>query len=69
MPCGGGETAGGEVGVDLQSVAGASAGLSGADLANVVNEAALLAVRSNADAVGQDHFNAALAKQLRYRPN
>jgi cell division protease FtsH len=36
----------------LEVVAGMTAGLVGADLANVVNEAALLAVRREADAVG-----------------
>ncbi|MDD4777943.1 MAG: ATP-dependent zinc metalloprotease FtsH [Fermentimonas sp.] len=37
--------------VDLDLVARATAGASGADLANIVNEAALLAVRLNKDAV------------------
>ena len=42
--------------LDLDRVAGLAEGFSGADLANVVNEAALLAVRNRASAVGLPHF-------------
>jgi len=45
--------------VDLGLLAAMSAGLSGAELSNVVNEAALLAVRSNSSSVNQEHFAAA----------
>ena len=54
--------------MDLARVARATGGLSGADLANVVNEAALLAVRAGVPAVTAAHFDAAVTKQLRYRP-
>lgn len=46
----------------LESVAESSDGLSGADLANIVNEAALLAVRAHADVVTQECLEAALTK-------
>jgi cell division protease FtsH len=39
--------------VDLDAIAGMTAGMAGADLANIVNEAALLAVRRSRDAVAQ----------------
>ena len=45
--------------VDLQVVARGTPGMSGADLANLVNEAALHAVRRNADAVHMEDFEAA----------
>jgi len=37
---------------DLETIAGMTAGFSGADLANIINEAALLAVRRNKETVG-----------------
>ena len=43
--------------VDLKSVAAISPGFVGADLANLVNEAALLAARNNKSAVGMEEFN------------
>ncbi len=43
--------------VDLLEVARMTVGFSGADLANLVNEAALLAARESADAVTREHFN------------
>ncbi len=43
--------------VDLAKVAGITPGFVGADLANLVNEAALLAARKGKDAVGMDEFN------------
>ncbi len=48
--------------VDLLSIARATPGMVGADLANLVNEAALLAARRNLDRVNQQCFNEALDK-------
>ncbi len=42
--------------VNLAEIAAMTAGFAGADLANLVNEAALLAVRRNKEQVGQDEF-------------
>jgi cell division protease FtsH len=50
--------------VDLVSVARATVGMVGADLANLVNEAALLAARRNQDYVTQKCFDEALDKIL-----
>jgi cell division protease FtsH len=50
--------------VDLLVIARGTPGLSGADLANVVNEAAILAARSNRPAVGMADFDAARDKVL-----
>lgn len=43
--------------VELENIASITSGFSGADLANLVNEAALLAARNNKNTVGQDEFN------------
>lgn len=43
--------------VDLQSVASMTSGFCGADLANLVNEAALLAARKGKSTVGQEEFD------------
>ncbi|MBV9119748.1 MAG: ATP-dependent zinc metalloprotease FtsH, partial [Chloroflexi bacterium] len=48
--------------VDLSSIARATPGMVGADLANLVNEAALLAARHDGDSVGQSCFWEALEK-------
>jgi cell division protease FtsH len=48
--------------VDLLAVARQTTGMVGADLANLVNEAALLAARRNLDAVNQRCFDEALDK-------
>ncbi len=50
--------------VDLITVARATPGMVGADLANLVNEAALLAARRNLDAVNQKCFEESLDKIL-----
>ncbi|HEU4851059.1 MAG TPA: ATP-dependent zinc metalloprotease FtsH [Telluria sp.] len=46
--------------VDLSSVAASTAGFAGADLANLVNEAALLAARRNKDKVDMSDFGEAI---------
>jgi cell division protease FtsH len=50
--------------LDFNRVARATAGLAGADLANIVNEAALLAVRSGRKVVTQADFSEAIEKSL-----
>jgi cell division protease FtsH len=48
--------------VDLRHVAGLTPGSAGADLANIVNEAALLAARKNRNAVSMADFNEAVER-------
>ncbi|MBR1535674.1 MAG: cell division protein FtsH, partial [Treponema sp.] len=48
--------------VDFESLAHGTTGFAGADLANVVNEAALLAVRNGHDKVSMSDFNDAIDK-------
>jgi cell division protease FtsH len=48
--------------VDLREIATATAGFSGADLANLINEAALLAGRDHAHKIAQHHFQDAFEK-------
>ncbi|MFQ5773384.1 MAG: ATP-dependent zinc metalloprotease FtsH [Kiloniellaceae bacterium] len=48
--------------VDPEAVAGLTAGFTGADLANLVNEAAMLATRRRASAVASDDFVAAIER-------
>lgn len=50
--------------VDMHRVARATAGLAGADLANIVNEAALLAVRAGRRLVTQEDFSEAIEKSI-----
>ena len=50
--------------VNLKRVARATPGTSGADLANLVNEAALFAARNNKESVSMDHFEEARDKVL-----
>ncbi len=61
--------------VDLKRIAQITAGFSGADLANIVNEAALLAVRRDHTAVTMDDFDrafervvAGLQRKMRLKP-
>jgi cell division protease FtsH len=51
-------------GTDLDQVAQLTAGFSGADLSTLVNEAALLATRRNADAVTLQDFNEAVERVI-----
>jgi cell division protease FtsH len=48
--------------LDLDIVAGLTTGFTGADLANLVNEAAIAATRRNATAVGLDDFTVAIER-------
>jgi cell division protease FtsH len=50
--------------VDLDQVAGLTPGFTGADLANLVNEAAIVATRRNGDAVTLDDFTAAIERMI-----
>jgi cell division protease FtsH len=50
--------------VDLSAIARVTSGFSGADLANIVNEAALLAVRAGRKLVAQMDFNEAIEKTV-----
>jgi cell division protease FtsH len=50
--------------VDLDKIARSTVGMSGADLANLVNEAALLATRENKSAVDSKDLDAALDKVI-----
>ena len=47
---------------DLPRIARATAGFTGADLANLLNEAALLAVRERAAAIGTEHLDEAVER-------
>ncbi len=51
-------------GTDLEQVAGLTVGLAGADLANVVNEAALVATRRKGDSVTLSDFTQAIERVL-----
>ncbi len=50
--------------VDLNDIAAVTSGFSGADLANLVNESALIAARRNKSSVDRSDFDAALDKIL-----
>lgn len=50
--------------VDLQEIAKLTAGLAGADLANIINEAALLAGRANKQEVNQQDFKEAVERSI-----
>lgn len=51
-------------GVDLREIAVMTAGLAGADLANIINEAALLAGRGNKKEVTNEDFKEAVERQI-----
>ncbi len=48
--------------IDLETLATRTPGFAGADLANLVNEAALLAARNNREKVAQEDFNEAIER-------
>ena len=48
--------------VDLSAIARQTAGLTGADLANIANEAAISAARGHRHTIGQEDFNGALER-------
>jgi cell division protease FtsH len=50
--------------VDLEALARRSPGFSGADLANLVNEAAILAARRNKKSIGMSEFNEAIDRVI-----
>ena len=50
--------------VDLESLARATPGFTGADLANTINEAALLAARRNRDVIGQSELEEAIDRVI-----
>jgi cell division protease FtsH len=50
--------------VDIEAIARRSPGFSGADLANLVNEAAILAARRNKKSVGASEFNEAIDRVI-----
>ncbi|HET6370688.1 MAG TPA: ATP-dependent zinc metalloprotease FtsH [Nitrospiria bacterium] len=49
---------------DLEAIAAMTAGFVGADLANIINEAALLAVRREKEAVGQEELQEAVERVI-----
>lgn len=48
--------------LSIESVAALTAGFTGADLANLVNEAAIIATRANSDLVSESHFVLAIER-------
>jgi len=48
--------------IDLDAIAGLTTGFTGADIANLVNEAAIVATRRNASAVGLNDFTEAIER-------
>jgi cell division protease FtsH len=53
-----------DLGVDLASIAQQTSGLSGADLANVINEAAILAARFNKPTIGRTELEEGIMRVL-----
>lgn len=50
--------------VDLDKIAGITPGFSGADIANLVNEAALIATRKHSESINMDHFTNAMERMM-----
>lgn len=50
--------------VNLDAIAGLTPGFTGADLANLVNEAALIATRDKAEEITTDHFTRAMERMV-----
>ncbi len=50
--------------IDFSKIARSTAGLSGADLRNIVNEAAILAARENQKSINQNNLNLAIEKVI-----
>lgn len=50
--------------VDLAAIAGSTQGFAGADLANLINEAALLAARGSKEAVGQEEIQESIERVM-----
>ena len=50
--------------IDIKSIAQKTTGLSGAQLANIANEAAIIAVRNKVSIIGNDEFDAAIERVL-----
>ena len=53
-----------EKGLDISKLAALTPGFVGADIANICNEAALIAARNNKDAIGLEDFNAAIDRVI-----
>jgi len=52
--------------VDLGMIAGHTPGFVGADLANLINEAALLAARKDKEEVGLEEFDEAIRRSIEW---
>ena len=50
--------------IELEKIAALTPGFTGADLANLVNEASLVAIRRNADYITEDDFTVAIERML-----
>lgn len=50
--------------VDIESIAKKTTGLSGAELANIANEAAIIAVRNKKNSISSNEFNAAIERVI-----
>lgn len=50
--------------INISEIARKTHGLSGADLANIANEAAIIAVRNNGNKISKEHFDAAIERVI-----